>query len=321
MNKPNVSIIIPVYNVETYLRECLDSVIKQTLKNIEIICVNDGSTDKSLQILEEYAQKDKRIEIISKTNSGYGHSMNIGLNNAKGEYIGIIESDDYAELNMFEELYNTAKKNELDLARCHFYVYNSKNNTNKKMESPNVPTNTVFAPIDEPFTFYQQPSIWAAIYKKELIINNNIRFLETPGASYQDASFAFKTYSMAKRFMMLNDALIHYRIDNENSSVNSKGKVFCVCDEYKEIENFVKKHNLQKKLKYIITRIKYNTYRWNFRRLANPERYQFLKRWSSEAQKEILLGKIDKKLFSEHELKNLKKIAFLPILFKNKENL
>lgn len=105
---PKVSIIIPVYNVEKYLRECLDSVIQQTLQDIEIICVNDGSTDNSLQILKEYAQNDSRIKIIDKPNSGYGQTMNVGMQNATGEYIGIVEPDDYVELDMFETLYNTA---------------------------------------------------------------------------------------------------------------------------------------------------------------------------------------------------------------------
>ena len=90
-----VSIVIPVYNVEHYLVECLDSAMNQTLHDIEIICVNDGSKDSSLEILLEYAKRDSRIKIIDKENAGYGHTMNLGIDMARGEYIGIIESDDY----------------------------------------------------------------------------------------------------------------------------------------------------------------------------------------------------------------------------------
>ena len=117
---PKVSIVIPIYNVEQYLRECLESVVNQTLKEIEIICVNDGSTDSSPEILKEYAEKDNRIKVISKPNSGYGHTMNVGIDAAIGEYIGIVESDDYVKLDMYETLYNIAKKNDLDVVRADF---------------------------------------------------------------------------------------------------------------------------------------------------------------------------------------------------------
>ena len=108
MSEYKVSVVIPVYNVERYLRQCLDSVINQTLKEIEIIIVNDGSKDSSLSIIKEYAAADNRITVIDKPNGGYGESMNRGFDKATGEYIGIIESDDYAELDMFEKLYATA---------------------------------------------------------------------------------------------------------------------------------------------------------------------------------------------------------------------
>ena len=108
MEEIAVSIVVPVCNVERYLKECLDSVIKQTLKNIEIICVNDGSTDNSLKILREYEKKDRRIKVITKKNSGYGNTMNVGMDAANGKYIGIVESDDYVDEKMFERLYETA---------------------------------------------------------------------------------------------------------------------------------------------------------------------------------------------------------------------
>lgn len=97
-----ISIIVPVYNTEKFLEKCLNSLINQTLKDIEIICINDGSTDKSLQILEKFANKDKRIQIINQTNSGLSVARNIGIKKAKGEYIGFVDSDDWVDLNFFE---------------------------------------------------------------------------------------------------------------------------------------------------------------------------------------------------------------------------
>lgn len=111
-----VSVIIPVYNVEEYLKECLDSVINQTLKEIEIICIDDCSTDSSYSILEEYAKKDSRIVLIkNKENMGVGYNRNIGIKEAKGEYIGFIDSDDYISEDYYENLYNTAKKYNSDV--------------------------------------------------------------------------------------------------------------------------------------------------------------------------------------------------------------
>lgn len=108
--RPAVSIVIPCYNVEAYLPEVLDSVLGQTLENIEAICVNDGSTDGTLDVIKSYAARDSRIVIIDKPNGGYGHSMNKGMDMATGEYIGIVESDDYILPTMYEKLYAAQKK-------------------------------------------------------------------------------------------------------------------------------------------------------------------------------------------------------------------
>lgn len=129
-NNVKVSIIIPVYNVEKYLRECLDSALNQTLKEIEIICVNDGSTDSSVDILKEYSLKYSRVKIISKKNSGYGNTMNVGIKAAQGEYINFLESDDLIEADMLETLYNIAQKDEeIDIIKGDYYEYfGEKNN-------------------------------------------------------------------------------------------------------------------------------------------------------------------------------------------------
>ena len=117
-----VSVLTPVYNVERYLPECLDSLRAQTLRNIEFICINDGSTDGSLEILKRYAELDDRFVIIDKPNSGYGASMNRGLDAARGEYIGIVESDDVASPDMFKKLYRFASCHRCDLVKSNYFV-------------------------------------------------------------------------------------------------------------------------------------------------------------------------------------------------------
>ena len=130
---PKVSIVVPIYNVEDYLEECLESVVRQTLEDIEIICINDGSTDRSMEILKTYAAADARIIVVDKKNEGYGIGMNIGLDKATGEYVGIVEPDDYVPLNMFEDLYLKAKEYELDFVKAYFYRFVTSANGNMQL--------------------------------------------------------------------------------------------------------------------------------------------------------------------------------------------
>ncbi|MBO5262425.1 MAG: glycosyltransferase [Clostridia bacterium] len=281
-----VSIVVPIYNVEKYLRQCLDSIAQQTLTDIEVICVNDGSKDSSLDIIMEYVNSDPRFKVIDKANSGYGHSMNMGFDMASGEYIGIVESDDYAELDMFEKLYNCAKENELDACKAGFFYYFSvpeeKNNpapiASKAMCRDVFCPTTDFKSLREQIDFFNiKPTIWSAIYRKDFIRENNIRFNETPGASFQDASFNFKVWALAKRVKLLEECFLHYRQDNENSSINSSGKVFCVCDEYAEMDRFLKERPLVKgKLEIVKNALKYDSYMWNYNRLAPDKAKEFL---------------------------------------------
>ena len=131
-----VSVLTPVYNVEPYLRECLDSLESQTLREMEFICINDGSTDDSLAILKEYARRDSRFVIIDKPNSGYGASMNCGLDVARGEYVGIVESDDKASRSMFRKLYDYASKHDCDIVKSNYYEYDGHKSTKVDVWSP-----------------------------------------------------------------------------------------------------------------------------------------------------------------------------------------
>ncbi len=128
MYKSKISVIIPIYNTEKHLRQCLDSIINQTLKEIEIICVNDESTDGSLDIVNEYAQKDERIKIINKKNNGAAAARNTGMDHAAGEYIGFVDSDDWIALDMYEKLYENAKSYNSDIVMCPLKVYNDSTN-------------------------------------------------------------------------------------------------------------------------------------------------------------------------------------------------
>ena len=134
-NKPVISVIIPIYNSEKYLSECLNSVVNQTLHDIEIICVNDGSTDSSLEILEDYQSKDKRIKIINQEHNNAGSARNKGLEIARGEYLSFLDSDDYFDLNMLKEMYLTAKSdNKIEIVIAKSKQFEDNNNSFKEME-------------------------------------------------------------------------------------------------------------------------------------------------------------------------------------------
>ena len=151
MSNPKISVILPVYNVEKYLGECLDSIINQTLKDIEVICVNDGSTDNSLSILKEYASKDTRIKIIDKENEGQGYARKVGLENAIGKYILFCDSDDYyADLTAFEELYNYIEKVNVDVVLFESIRYSKTRGFYKDIKDflNNPPQKEIFTYLD-----------------------------------------------------------------------------------------------------------------------------------------------------------------------------
>lgn len=238
---PKVSVVVPTYNVEDYLNEALHSLTTQTLEEIEFICVNDGATDGSLVIMKEYAAIDKRFRILDGPNGGYGKAMNRGIDAARGEYLGILEPDDFVSANMFEELYNVAHENDLDLVKADFYRFmvNPNGSLAKKvfhLSGNQNYYNRVLSPLKEPQTFTFVINTWSGIYRMAFINRFHIRHNETPGASYQDNGFWFQTFCHAQRAYFVNKPYYMNRRDNPNSSMYSKGKMYAVTEEYRFIK-------------------------------------------------------------------------------------
>lgn len=311
-----VSIIVPCLNSIDFLYNCIESIIDQTLVDIEIICVDAGSTDGTLETLQEYAAIDHRIHIMHSPKKSYGYQMNLGFQAARGEYIGIVESDDYVEPEMFEKLYNLAQTDNLDLAKSGFFNHYSKPVV-KDIPS-HIPANApkgVFCPLESQFTetaqfFGMSPSIWTGLYRAEFIRAKNIKFTETPGASYQDTAFTFKVWCCAERAEFIDECLLHYRRDNDNSSSNSRGKVYCVVDEYQEEERFLsdEQPEIKDRAEGIRCRLKYGAYLWNYRRLVMPEKLEFLKYAAKEFADDMESGYFIQKYFSEYQWNELKSI-------------
>ena len=204
-----VSIIVPVYNIEKYLAKCLDSLINQTLKEIEIICVNDGSTDNSAEILNEYAQKDSRIRIINQENTGLSAARNTGINNANGEYIGYVDSDDWVDLNFYENLYNAAKENDADIAVAGIKRVGGEHYKEKvflKFEKPTTTENT-----DEKFRLCDIPDksyVWNKIYKLSEIKDHSLYF--RVGVNYEDIIYAPKIIHTLNCLTTVPDTYYYY---------------------------------------------------------------------------------------------------------------
>ena len=288
--KPAVSILVPICNVQKYLRECVESLVNQTLDNIEIILINDGSKDDSLSIVREFERKDPRIIVIDKPNSGYGDSMNRGLALATGEYVGIVESDDFAALDMFEQLYEAAKKYNAEVVKSNFYAYST---TGAQGQSEELVENLVGCPYDTPFdpiehqtVFLCRPAIWSGIYRRSFLEENDVKFLPTPGASFQDTGFCFKLLYSAKRAVLLREGFLRYRIDNDGSSVKSQAKIFPICEEYAEIWRYAQRDAIRfDRIKWRIPYQQFGGYRWNLERLVPQIRHQFYVRMIDEFQK------------------------------------
>ena len=314
---PVVSILVPCYNVEKFLPECLDSLVGQTLADIEIVCINDGSTDGTLAILKDYAARDSRVVVIDKPNGGYGHSMNKGLDAATGRYIGIVESDDFASLDMFEKLCGLADEHNADVVKSNYYTHSSDGGDDAIMPVlPEKLCGSVVDPADHFELFRVRPSIWAGVYNRQFLIDNDVRFLETPGASFQDASFMYKVWLAAKRAYICRDGYLHYRIDNAASSVKQQSKVFCVCDEYDEMERFLMGRNLPENTLKLrrrqLNRLRYNTYIWNYERLESEAALQFLMRMSEQFAAADKADELDWRMFNVPEQTALKYIINKP---------
>lgn len=243
MSEIKISVIIPVYNSENLLPQCLDSVIKQTLGDIEIICVDDGSTDNSLNILKEYEKKDNRIKVFTQKNSGAGTARNKGMDEAQGEYIAFLDSDDWLELDALEKLYNHITSNNAEVTLFNAIEHKPNNQFNKRIyfrkdEKIDYNNYTFDYHFDKNLVMNGKLVIWSKFYKTSFIKDNNLRFYDHE--IFNDVQFHIQTMLRAKRVSYLPDILYNYRRLGQNSLQTSRAVtkrgfiVFNIFDEIKE---------------------------------------------------------------------------------------
>ena len=211
MRKPKISVIVPIYNVEPYIDECMRSLVTQTLHDIEIVCVDDCGTDKSMDIVRKYADTDNRIKIIrNKQNSGIAATRNVGLDNSDAEYIMFCDPDDWFDVNMCKKMYDTITRDKTDIVMCGANIFYESDVSHKKSDNGylRVKHSGVFD-VTEYMTYTTPGVLWNKIFKRSIISEHGIRFPD--GLKYEDVCF-FNMYMLwAKKMSFITDKLYNYR--------------------------------------------------------------------------------------------------------------
>ena len=250
-----ISIVIPVYNIEKYLRNCLDSILNQTFKDYEVICVDDGSKDNSLNILNEYAKKDSRFKIVSQENAGAGIARNNGLKLAQGEYVQFLDADDYFEPTMLEEMYNKAQEFGADLVVCSCKKVDEFRNVIEN-SNPQWPIKLDITPLNKVFCWKDYPDDilnmfcvipWNKLCKREMLVKNDIDFQNL--SSSNDVAFGHKVKICAEKIVVFDKQLINYRYNHKKSISKTRAEnTINIIHSAKEVKDFLMKKGLYENL-------------------------------------------------------------------------
>lgn len=254
MSNVKVSIIVPIYNVEKYLDRCMDSLLNQTLKDIEIIMVDDGSPDNCPQMCDEYAKKDNRVKVIHKRNAGLGEARNSGLEIVVGEYVAFVDSDDFVEREMYEKLYKTAQETNSDTVYCGFSKYLNNGKTIRHQHAQTLLTfknrnvNNLLLDFIASSPDYKQDwkyemSVWHGIYSTKIIQNQNIRFVSERIILSEDLPFQVKYLKEAKAVAYMPECYYYYCMNNSGSLTHANYSPDKLCRTIKLI-NFLTKETL-----------------------------------------------------------------------------
>ena len=240
---PKVTVIMPSLNVAKYITTCMDSVLSQTLQDLEILVVDAGSTDGTLEVLQEFAKKDKRIKIVHSEKRSYGYQLNLGIAMAEGEYVGVVETDDLIVPEMFERLYQEAAHSGADYVKGAALLF-LEVSPDLYWEGPIMRAfgeedmyGKVLSPRNMPELFLKDLYLWTGIYRRDFI--RQIKLNETPGAAYQDAAFMFQSYMKAERAVYLREVCYWYRQDNMGASSYSTKAFSFFVQEYDYMEKFL----------------------------------------------------------------------------------
>lgn len=307
---PKVTIVIPVLNVQPYIRECLESVVNQTLTDIEIFCVDAGSTDGTLEIEQEYVKRDSRVIILEDKAHSTGYAKNIGFQLAKSKYVAIVESDDYIALDMMEKLYDTAERYELDIVKGNYRSFlgegESRLFADKAISLNQEDYGKVIDPRSDNRFFGWDMYTWTGLYKKSFLDKFHIQHNESKGAAFQDVGFWFQTFCYARRVYLMPDYFYHYRRDNPNASVKNPNRTFIMCDEYKFIKDMISSDTLTwNRILPAYYHELFRSYFVTYERLAQQLKPNFADRFYVEMKEGCDQGHIHRELYDNYELEYL----------------
>lgn len=243
---PKISVVLPSLNVASYIYECIESVINQTLTEIEILCIDAGSTDGTLEILEKYAKKDKRIQIVHSDKKSYGYQINLGIDMAHGQYLGIVETDDFIAEDMYEELHREASERNLDFVKAGFDVFVTPGEGERyRLSVPAADCNQILS--SEYFMKRELSNdiyIWNGIYKLSFLREHGIRLNESPGAAFQDCGFRYLVDIHLGRGIFLDRSFYRYRRDNGSSSTYNPNCVKYNLEECKYLRKRIQEYGI-----------------------------------------------------------------------------
>ena len=244
-----VSVIIPIYNSEKYLYQCLESVTGQTLRDIEIILIDDGSTDSSYEICEKFQEQDNRIRLYRQENKGAGVARNYGIQLATGEYLSFLDSDDFFELDMLQSLYRRAKTTDADITFCDYWEFDDVIKQDKMVpwsaRKDLIPKKKVFTTYECSDGIFQlcTGAAWSSLYKSSLIIKNNLQFSSLKRTN--DAFFSKTALAVAEKISWVDKRLLHYRVNVQNTlAVSAEEYPYTVFYAYEQLHDFLMQKNL-----------------------------------------------------------------------------
>ena len=243
---PAVSVVVPIYKVERWLAQCVDSILAQTLREIEVILVDDGSPDACPAMCDAYAARDARVRVIHQENGGYGKAVNAGIAAATAPYIGIVEPDDFIIPSMYASLWAAAQEHGADVVKGWFYDFLDipSGGHTRAFPFPNPPAeNRPFRITDNPQLLYMHPSVWSCLYRREFLETNGIRMKEVPGAGWTDNPFQVQTLCLAERIVFINKPFYHWRRVNEEAADDLKDYRIPL-DRCGEIRDWLNAHNI-----------------------------------------------------------------------------
>lgn len=245
-----ISVVVPIFNAAAFLRPALDSILDQTLREIEIICVDDGSTDASLKIVKEYQARDSRIRIVTQNNAGPGMARNNGLRRARGEYIAFLDADDFFALKFLERMYETAVEGDLDIVVCDYDLYYSSNAKFRKNvvgeEQNLLVPGKVTSKKDFPDQIFQLTDgyVWSKLFRRSFLLEKKIVFPEAL-RMFEDVYFVVTSLSLAERIGKCEGVLIHHRVYSEQARSRLFRKYYAQAPQmYVDIKNFLTSHGM-----------------------------------------------------------------------------